>query len=124
MYQKFNIRIEKANDTLRVTTKKGIIHSVHPLNSIYIVDNMQLKRNRLNVQLYTEHLLYKTKSLEGNTGSWIYTTGKFTLDYPFKNHSEAGYTLRMFADYVGIPDRLISDLVPEITENIKSFRLK
>ena len=40
---------------------------------------MQLNRKRLNVQFYTEHLLAKNKSLEGNTGVWIYTNGNFKM---------------------------------------------
>ena len=68
---KFNTNIDKVKDTLIVTTQKGIIHVVHPLHHIYIFDNMQLNRKRLNAQFYTDHLLAKTKSLEGNTGAWI-----------------------------------------------------
>ena len=120
--RKFNIGIEKAKDTLKVTTQKGIRHAVHPLHLRYRVDHMQLNRRRLNAQFYTDHLVAQTKSLDGNTGAWIYTTGKFTTVYPCAKRSEVGDTLRMFADDVRIPDRLRSDLAPEITGKNTEFQ--
>ena len=71
---KFNIEIEKAKDTLRLTTQKGIRHELYPLHCIYIVDNIQLNRKRLNAQFYTDQVFPKTKYLEGNTVAWIYTS--------------------------------------------------
>ena len=120
--RKFNIGIEKAKETLQVTTQRGIRHAVHPLHRRYRVDHMQLNRKRLNAQFYTDHLLAKTKSLDGNTGAWVYTTGKFTAVYPCEKRSEVGDTLRRFADDVGIPDRLKSDLAPEITGKHTEFQ--
>ena len=110
-----------AKDTLRVTTHKGIRHAVHPLHCRYSVDNVQLNRKCLNVQFYTDHLLVKTKSLEGNMGARIYTTEKFTVAYLCINNSELGYTLRWFADDFQIPDRLSSDLALEITVKHREF---
>ena len=68
---KFSIRIEKAKDTVIVATQKGIRRAVHILHRIYQVYHMQLSRNHLNSQLYTDHLLTKTKYLEIKMGSWI-----------------------------------------------------
>ena len=48
---------------------------------------MKLNMKCLNAQLYSDHLLDNTKSLEGNTGAWIYITGKFTVAYPFSKRS-------------------------------------
>ena len=73
---------------------------------------MQLNRNHLNAQFYTDHLMAKTKPLEVNTGVWIYMTGEFTVNYPCTKNSEVGYTLRRFTDNVGIPDQLRSDMAP------------
>ena len=120
--RKFNIGIEKAKETLRVTTQRGIRHAVHPLHRRYRVDHMQLNRKRLNAQFYTDHLPAKTKSLDANTGAWVYTTGKFTAEYPCVKRDEAGDTLRRFSDDVGIPDRLRSDLASEITGKHTEFQ--
>ena len=111
---KFNIGIKKAKEKLRVSTQKWIRHAVHQLYHRYRVDNMQLNRKRINAQFYTDKLLDKSNSLKGNTGARIYTTGKFTVKYPCTNNSEVGDTLRRFANDVGIPDRLRSDLALEI----------
>ena len=109
---------------LRVTTQKWIRHEIHPLHHRYIIDHIQLNRNPLNVQFYTDHLLSKAKSLEGNTGVWIYTTGKFTVTYSCKHYSEVGYILCRFARNAGIPYILRSDLAPEKMGKIWSFRPK
>ena len=45
--------------------------------------HIPLNRQRLNAQLFNYHLLAKTKYLEGNMGAQIYTTGKFTVAYPY-----------------------------------------
>ena len=99
---------------MRVTTQKDIRHVVQAVYCRYIVDNMQLNRNHVNVQFYTNHLLAKTKYLGGNTGAWVYTNGKFTVAYPCTKLSEVGYTLRLFSYDVGIPDRFRLDLAPDI----------
>ena len=65
---------------------------------------MQFNRKRLNARFYIDHLLSKNKHLEENMGAWIYTTGKFTVDYPCIKRSEVGYNLQRFADDVGILD--------------------
>ena len=73
---------------------------------------MQFNRKSLNEQFYCDHLVAKTKSLDGNTGAWLYTTGKFTGVYPCRSRPEAGDTLRRFAEDVGIPDQVRSELDP------------
>ena len=98
-----------------VWTQKGIRHAVHPLHCRYRVDHMQFNRKRLNGQFYCDHLVAKSKSLDGNTGAWLYTTGKFTVVYPCGSRREAGDTLRRFADDVGIQDQVISNMAPELT---------
>ena len=39
--RKFNIGIERAKETMKVTTQKCIIHAVHPLHRHYRVNHMQ-----------------------------------------------------------------------------------
>ena len=91
--QKFNIGIKKSNYMLKVTTQKGIRHAVNPLHRRYQVDHKQMKRNCLKAQLYTYHLLAKTRYLEGHTGAWIYMTGKFTVAHLCKQCSYLGNKL-------------------------------
>ena len=120
--RKFNIGIERAKETIKVKTKKGIHHALHPLHQFYRVDHMNFNRKRLNGQFYCNHLVAKTRSLDGNTGAWVYTAGSFTAVYPVKIRKGAGNTLRRFADDVGIPDRLRTDLEPELTGKNTEFQ--
>ena len=122
--QKFNIGIEKAKDTFLVKTQKGIIHAVNTLQQRYRADHMQLNRKWLNEKFYTDHLLSKTKYLEGKTRAWIYTTGNFTVAYPWNCFSEVGYALQNFANNLGIPNQLRSDLEPEIMRKYTEFQVQ
>ena len=83
---------------------------------------MQFNRRRSNGQFYYDYLDAKTKSLDGNIGTWLYTAGSFTAVYPVASRKEAGDTLRRFADYVGIPDQLSTDLALELTVNNTYFQ--
>ena len=95
---------------------------VHTSHHRYIVDSIKLNRKCLDAQFYTNHLLAKTNSLERNTGSSIYSTGIFTVAYSCTNCLEIGDTLRRLSDDVGIPDRLRSDMAPEITVKHTEFQ--
>ena len=95
---------------------------MHPLHQRYRVDHMQFNQKRLNGQFYCDHLVAKTRSLNGNKGAWVYTTGSFTAIYIVKIRKEAGNTLRRSADDVGIPDRLRTDLAPELTRKNTEFQ--
>ena len=112
---KFNIGIERTKETLKVTTQNGIRHAIHPLYHHYRSNHMQFNRKRLNRKFYCDHLVAKTKSLDINTGAWLYTTGEFTVVYPCGSRREAGDTPRRFADDVGIPDQVRRNLAPELT---------
>ena len=122
MAQKFNIGIDRAKETLKVTTQKVIRHAVQPLHRRYRVDHIQLNRKHLNAQFYADHLVARTKLLDRNTGAWVYTTGKFTAFYPVAKRLEAGDKLRRFADNVGIPDRLRTDQAQEIMGKNTEFQ--
>ena len=53
--------------------------------------------------------------MDGNISVWLYTEGSFTSVYPVASRKESGDTLRKFADDVGIPDRLRTDLALELS---------
>ena len=76
----------------------------------------------MNWKFYYNYLEAKTKSLDGNIGAWLYTAGIFTAVYPVTSMKEAGDTLQRFADYVGILDRLRTDLALELTVKNTEFQ--
>ena len=96
--RKFDIGIERAKETIKVTMQKGIHHAVHPLHHRYHVYHMQFNRKRLNVQFYCDHLEAKTKSFDGNTGACIYTIVNLSAVYPVKSQKEAGDMLQRFVE--------------------------
>jgi hypothetical protein len=110
----WGIGIEKAKETLSVTTQRGIRQAIHPLHCRYRTDCLNLHVWRMEGQWYMDHLVSKRKSLSGNTGAWVYTNGKYTCVYPVQKRSQVPETLKKLIDDVGIPERLRADQAPEL----------
>jgi hypothetical protein len=107
--RKWNIGLQTANDTLRVTTQKGIHMAIHPMTWRVRVDHLHLHRQRLRGTWYTDTLLSKVKSKLGNTCVNVYMQGKFTRAIPMSSRKDAGKSLIEFTDNVGIPKQLVTD---------------
>mgnify|MGYP003502375870 FL=1 len=73
--RKWNVGLQTAKDTLRVTTQKGIRTAIHPMTRRDRVDHLHLHRQRLKGTWYTDTLLSKVKSKLGNTCANVYTQG-------------------------------------------------
>jgi hypothetical protein len=71
----WNIGIQKAKETVRVTTKKSIRTAIHPMTRRVRVDHLHLHQQRLRGTWYTDTLLSKVKSKLGNTCANVYTRG-------------------------------------------------
>jgi len=119
--KKWNIGLDTAKKTLQVTTQAGIRQALHPLHRRYRVDHLMLNRKRLNGHWYTDTLLSKVKSLNGNTGAQVYTNGKFSKVFPIPSRSMIGKTLTDMSDDVGIPDVLTTDGASEMTGRHTEF---
>ena len=117
----FGIGLNKAKTTLSVTTQKGIRHSLHPLNRRYRVDHLDLHRTYLKGQWYLDHMTAKKRSINQNTGAWLYTNGHYTACYPTESRRNAVDTLSAFCDDVGTPKRLKSDRAPELVGRATPF---
>jgi hypothetical protein len=79
----WNIGIQTAKDTVRVTTKKGIRTATHPMTRRVRVDHLHLHRQRLRGTWYADTLLSKVKSKLGNTcANNVYTQVKFMRVVP------------------------------------------
>jgi hypothetical protein len=115
--RKWNIGLETAKKTLQVTTQRGICTALHPLQRRYRVDHLHLHRNWLNGTWYTDTLLSKVKSINGNTCAQVYTNRQYTSVHPMTARSQVGRSLTEFTDNIGIPDLLWSDGAPKMTGN-------
>jgi len=117
----WNIGLQTAKDTVRVTTQKGIRTAIHPMTRRVRVDHLHLHRERLRGTWYADTLLSKVKSKNGNTCANVYTQGKFTRVVPMTSRKDAGKSLVDFTDDVGIPERLITDGATEFTGRHTEF---
>jgi Reverse transcriptase (RNA-dependent DNA polymerase) len=119
--RKWNIGLQTAKDTLRVTTQKGIRTAIHPMTRRVRVDHLHLHRHRLKGTWYADTLLSKVKSKLGNTCANVYTQGKFTRVVPMTSRKDVGKSLIEFTDDVGIPERLVTDGATEFTGRHTEF---
>ena len=119
--RKWNIGLQTAKDTMRVTTQRGIRTAIHPMTRRVRVDHLNLHRRRLRGMWYTDTLLSKVKSILGNTCANVYTQGKFTQAVPMISRKDAGKSLVEFSDDVGIPEDLTTDGATEFTGRHTKF---
>ena len=82
---------------------------------------MNLHQQQLKGMWFTDTLLSKVKSKLGNMCANVYTQGKFTHVIPMMSRKDAGKSLIDFTDYVGIPERLITDGATEFTGRHTEF---
>ena len=88
--RKWNIGLQTAKDTLKVTTQIGIRTAVHPMTRRVRVDHLDLHRTRLHGTWYADTLFAKVKSKLGNTFANVFTQGKFTKVVPMTSRADAG----------------------------------
>lgn len=109
----FNVGLDTARRTLRITTKQGIHQAVHPISCRYRVDHSHFNRCWLNSTFHTDTLFSKVQSLHEKKCAHVFINGAFTAIYPLVSKQQAGDSLREFINDVGIPDHLVSDLAGE-----------
>ena len=110
----WNIGLETAQRTLRITTQFGTRSAIHPITRCYHVDHLHYNRRRLlNTIFYTDGLQSCVVSLRGNKHAQVYINGQFTTIYPSSSKSKAGDSLRELSDDVDIPENLIAALAGE-----------
>jgi len=119
--RKWNIGLETAKNTLRVTTQKGIRQSVHPITRRVRVDHLHLHRERLRGTWYVDTMQAKVTSLRGNKCANIFTNGKFTKVVPMESRAASGRSLGDFIDDVGVPEKLVTDGASEFTGKNTEF---
>ena len=119
--ERWNIGLQQAKQTMKVTTQKGVRSAIMPLSRRYRADLMYQQR-RLNQKFYTDTLMGKYKSLTGNTCIQIFANeSQFVKAYPMESKAEAGLALRQFVRDYGAPDKLTSDGAGEQTGGKTAF---
>jgi hypothetical protein len=127
--RKSNIGLETAKQTLQLTTQRGIRTAVHPLHRRYCVDHLDLNRQCLNGDWFTDTFFLKVTSIQGNACAQVFTNGSFTTVHPLDSKAKVAPALTEFANDVDIRVSLLSDGAPKIvgprTDSMKEVsRLK
>ena len=108
---RFGIGLERARKTLRVTTQRGTRSALLPLSRRYKADR-HYDVKQLRGKFATDTIYFKTKSLNGNFASQIYSHKcGFSACYHMKkaNGESVGGSLRDFVSDYGRPDHLTYD---------------
>jgi len=116
----WNIGLEAAKRTLKVTTQKGIRHTTQPIEQRFRTRQSQLRYNQLggrHGRFYTDTFFSSVPTLNGNTMAQVYTNDHgYSKVYPMKLKSQTHETLSTFIHEVGIPSAIHSDDAKEIMQ--------
>ena len=106
--QKWNIGLNTANKTIKVTTQLEVRLALVPITRRYRTDMMKHHLRSLNTTFYTDTLLAKCKSIIGNNGPQVYTNSQgFVHVNSRTSKSLAGLTLDNLTKNIGIPNTII-----------------
>ncbi len=95
--ERWNIGLQQAKQTLKVTTQRGVRSAIMPLSRRYRTDHMYQERKLRNQKFYTDTLFGKYKSLTDNTCLQIFANeSHFVKAYPMETKAMAGAALRQF----------------------------
>ncbi len=102
---KWNIGIETARSTLKVTTQHGFRHAIER----YRTDILQSWLRLRSSTIFTDTLFGTVKSIQGNLCGQILTDGRLAHFVPMKSKSKAGNLLANSTHEVDVPNRIIFD---------------
>jgi len=112
----WGIGIKQAQQTLRVTTQRGVRSAILPLSRRYRTDRMYNQRKLRDQKFYTDTLFGKYKSISNNTCAQIFANeAYFVKAYPMEKKASAGLALRQFVRDYRVPENLTSDSAAEQT---------
>ena len=113
---RWNIGMKQAQQTLRVTTQRGVRKAILPLSRRYRTDRMFNQKKLRNQKFYTDTLFGRCKSISSNTCAQIFANKSyFVKAYPMDQKSMAGQALRQFVRDYRVPEQLTSDGASEQT---------
>ena len=113
LFRKWNIGLEAARNTSRVTTQVGVRTAVRPITRRFRTDMMTLKYRRLNTTIHSDTMMSNVKSLKGNVCAQVFATENFVVVDPIPSKADAGKALKRFADDVGAPQVMVFDNAQE-----------
>ena len=118
--QRWGIGLDSAKQTIKVTTQKGVRHTLGPVERRFRTRQAQLRYKQLagrHGRFYTDTFFANTPSIGGRKMAQLYTNDiGFMKIYPMKLKSEVPESLLAFIHEVGIPSGIHSDDAKELTQ--------
>ena len=119
----WQIPLEQARTTLRVTTQRGVRPRPNPLVRRFKTNDRHMRYDRLNCTMYTDTMFSDILSKRQNKCAQIYTVPPHWIRaYAMASKGDAHYTFQDLAHDVGVPDKLVMDNSKEQT--LGAFRKK
>jgi hypothetical protein len=130
--ERWNIGLNQAKQTLKVTTQRGVRSAILPVSRRYRTDRMYHQKKLRNQKFYTDTLFGRCKSISNNTSAQIFANESyFVKAYPMEKKSMAGQALRQFIRDFGVPEQLTSDGASEQTgpktefmQNVRKYEIE
>ena len=130
--ERWNIGLNQAKQTLKVTTQRGVRSAILPVSRRYRTDRMYHQKKLRNQKFYTDTLFGRCKSISNNTCAQIFANESyFVKAYPMERKSMAGQALRQFIRDFGVPEQLTSDGASEQTgpktefmQNVRKYEIE
>lgn len=99
-----------AENTLKVTTQKGVRKYKHPAMRRFSTHQPYLQRRRLHGKFYSDTCFFKSKSIRSYTCAQVTTDGNgFSHFWPMEDVNRAHEGLQNIILTDGVPDTLITD---------------
>jgi hypothetical protein len=109
--RRWNIGLNKAKKTLKVTTQRGTRTVAYPsLNARFRTNDRQLRYHRLKTALYTDTMFASTVSTRGNTCAQVFVNHlKWVRSFPIPQKGDAHTCLDLLFPEDGVPNFMIMD---------------
>ena len=122
--KKWKITLKQAQNTLRVTTQRGVRNIANPaISRRYKTNDRMLRYNRIPHVVFTDTLKASVKSKRQNTHAQMYCTDfGWTRAYPIRKEAEAHHTLSKFFKDIGVPNTMVMD--GSKAQNMGEFKRK
>jgi hypothetical protein len=115
--KQWNIGLDKAAKTLSVTTQAGARNVLLPSERKVRKKAPWLKFPSIKGRWYTDSFFSKIPSVHGEKAGSIFTNGfGYDMVYPVKSKSEHPSALMRLIHDVGVPQTIVSDGAPELTD--------
>ena len=115
--KQWNIGLETATNTIKVTIHKGGLSIAHPLYCMCCTKQQRMRYNTFNFTMHSDTIFDSKKSIRGHTMSQVFVTNR---DYAGVGHmsvkSESEDTLLQIFQSVGVTQHMVTDGAKKLTQ--------